>query len=195
LFAMRSTEQEDRSMRVRGGIGASALALLTVAGLAGTSHAQGGLPGVVGEQDCQPGIDAEYAQDQANYDTLLAAVLPEVTALTADLQSLSAETYPELLTHAQTIAGRVPNGRVVLTLPDGTVVVDTGRSNNTYENFQAKTINENHNSRLAIFAAQHYPCSVGIERKFSTTSNAFEDALALRLGDHLSSQGTIRISN
>jgi hypothetical protein len=44
--------------------------------------------------------------------------------------------------------------RIVITLPDGTVVVDTSKNNNTYANFQAKAINENHNTRVAILDAQ-----------------------------------------
>jgi len=80
---------------------------------------------------------------------------------------------------------------------------DTGRpddptnvlaAGNSYQHFVAKTVNENHNSRIAILAAQEYPCGAGIESKLSTTTGQVESYLAVRLGNHLDSLGTARIS-
>ena len=58
----------------------------------------------------------------------------------------------------------------------------------------AKTINENHNSRVAIFMAQEYPCGVGVENKVSTSTGADETYVARRAGNHLDSAGTLRLS-
>jgi hypothetical protein len=97
----------------------------------------------------------------------------------------------------------VTTARVVVTLPDGTVVVDTGKPANTtvtpatgstLANFKAKTINENHNTRLAILDAQQYPCGFGLETKVSTTLGLMETAVAKRLGAYMNSYGTVRVS-
>ncbi len=94
------------------------------------------------------------------------------------------------------MAALLANGRVLITLPDGTVVVDTSKStDNTYANFQAKAINENHNSRIAILDAQHWACGIGLETKTSTTTGAVEVYLAKHLGTYLNSAGTVRPSH
>ena len=88
-----------------------------------------------------------------------------------------------------------------MTLPDGTVVLDTFRPDgdtpanaNSYAHFLAKSINENLNTRVAIAAAQTYPCGIGLESRVSTTTGRFESHFAARLGLHLSSSGTARLS-
>jgi len=65
---------------------------------------------------------------------------------------------------------------------------------NSYDHFKNKTVNENHNSRVAIFSAQQFPCGLGIETKFSTSDNQDESYVSRRLGIHLDSEGTARIS-
>jgi hypothetical protein len=62
------------------------------------------------------------------------------------------------------------------------------------QHFTNKTVNENHNSRIAIVSAQLYPCGVGIESKLSTSTGTTESYVALRLGKHLNSAGTARLS-
>src|SRR5262245_41156643 len=152
-------------------------------------------------QVCQPGIAAAFARHQAAYTALFGAMFtgtPTVQTLTADLNALAEPTYPQLLADAQAMAAKLATGRVVLTLPDGTVAVDTGRpaGTNTWANFQAKTINENHNSRVAIFSAQQYPCGFGLETKASTSGIPItnQSYIAFRAGAHLDSVGTIRMS-
>jgi hypothetical protein len=114
-------------------------------------------------------------------------------------QVTNQSSYAALLALARTVASSInaANGRVVITLPDGTVVLDTSRSDsvNTYANFIAKNVNENHNTRVAIFSAQQYPCGIGLESKFSTSTGNREHYVAIRLGDHLDSEGTVRGSN
>jgi hypothetical protein len=121
--------------------------------------------------------------------------MPNATTLTTDLGAVTNEgTYATLLADAQAMAAKIATGRAVITVPDGTVMVDTSKANNTLANFQAKAINENHNSRVAIFSAQQYPCGLGLERKLSTTDGTVETYLAFRAGTHLDSLGTLRVS-
>jgi hypothetical protein len=112
-----------------------------------------------------------------------------------------ATTYNSLANYAklQVAAG----GRIVITTPDGTVVYDSAKGvANTFANFTAKTINENHNSRVAIIDAQLYECGLGVETKFSTTDKTTEDYVAARLGlgttlaaaSYLNNLGTVRLS-
>jgi hypothetical protein len=106
---------------------------------------------------------------------------------------------------ARSIASSTPTGRVLITLPDGTVVVDTSKPDdpsnstpnvqaNSFQHFKNKTVNENHNTRISILDAQLWPCGLGVERKFSTTDNVSEIYLAERLGDYLNNDGTARLS-
>lgn len=150
-------------------------------------------------QTCQPGLLDQYnGPHQADYVALINALIngnPGAATLIADLAALHDQaTYATLLGHATTIAGSIATGRVLITVPDGTVVLDTSKLNNTYANYLAKAINENHNSRVAILAAQEYQCGLGLERKLSTTDATIETYFALRAGSHLDSYGTLRIS-
>jgi len=124
--------------------------------------------------------------------TLLAAVVDQAT-------------YQSLLDLARSIASSITTGRVLITLPDGTVVVDTSKTDdpsdstpdvqaNSFQHFKNKTVNENHNTRISILNAQLWPCGLGVERKFSTTDNVFEIYLAKRLGPYLNNEGTARLS-
>lgn len=131
------------------------------------------------------------------YDTLNAALTgARVTSLKTKLDAVKNQaTYATLLTDAKATAAIIPNGRVVITLADGTVVVDTFKgAANTYANYKAKTINENHNTRAAIVNTQLYECGVGVETKLSATTNAKEIYVAKRLGNYLDNSGTVRLS-
>jgi hypothetical protein len=82
-----------------------------------------------------------------------------------------------------------------VTLPDGTVVVDTKKTAlNTYANYVAKKINENHNSRIAILDSRLFVCGAGVETKRSTTDGVVENYVAMRLGNYLDNSGSARIS-
>jgi hypothetical protein len=84
-------------------------------------------------------------------------------------------------------AAGVSSPRILVTLADGTTVFDSSRganpnSANTPANATAKAINENHMSRLAIAAAMLGQSGVGMEKKYSTSTQKFEQYLAHRLG-------------
>jgi len=86
-------------------------------------------------------------------------------------------------------------GRVVVTLPDGTVVYDSKETvNNTWSNFNGKIINENHNTRPAIMEAQLFNYGKGYESKYSTSTGSQENYAAFRIGGLGASLGTIRFS-
>lgn len=145
---------------------------------------------------CAPQVQTKLAA--APYDTLNAILTPaKINSFKNKLGAVKDQpTYAALLTEANATAAIVANGRVVVTLPDGTVVVDTAKgATNTFVNFDAKAINENHNTRVAIFDAQIYDCGVGLETKTSSTTGVAEVYLAKRLGAYLDSVGTVRLSH
>jgi hypothetical protein len=135
------------------------------------------------------------------YDQLAKRLWPNMANLTTRAAATRDQpTYQQLLTLANSIATAAA-GRIVITVPDGTVLIDTSRNdgpgdprNNLFQNFLNKTINENHNSRVAILNAQLYPCGIGVESKKSTSTGQFEHYVAIRLGNHLDNQGTVRLS-
>jgi len=144
---------------------------------------------------CAPQVTTKLAA--APYDTLNAILTPaKVTSFRNKLNNVTNQgTYAILLAEANATATLIANGRIVVTLPDGTVVVDTSKgANNTYANFIDKAINENHNTRVAILDAQIYDCGVGLETKTSSSTGVQEVYLAKRLGAYLDSAGTVRLS-
>lgn len=87
--------------------------------------------------------------------------------------------------------------RVLYCAPDGTVIVDTSKSNSFIGYSKDKSINENHNSRIAIMFAQMslFGNGMGVEEKYSTSTKKTEIyAACLVRGKRFSNQGTLRIS-
>ena len=169
--------------------------LVMLAGDNASAQESSPVPTAFPPANCLPGTAAAYNKHKAVYDAMINTLNPKATILRNQLASVSnPATYNTLLSTCKTIANGIQNGRVVITLPDGTVVVDTSKNNNTYQNFQNKAINENHNSRVAIFTAQQWACGTGIESKLSTSTRVRETYYALRLGSHLDSVGTARLS-
>ena len=153
---------------------------------------------------CVPGFNAAFSAHAAQYTLVLNTLAPQTGSL-RNLLNLVVDqpTYATLLTKANTLAASIANGRLLVSLPDGTVVLDTSRPDdpanalpegNSYQHYQDKTVNENHNSRLAILTAQEYPCGVGIESKLSSSTGVREAYVAIRLGAHLDNAGTARLS-
>jgi hypothetical protein len=154
---------------------------------------------------CAPRVQ-QLIENDPEYAKLFQILRPQVPQLKALLAAVVDQaTYQNLLDLARSIAGSTPTGRVLITLPDGTVVVDTSKPDdptdstpnvqaNSFQHFKNKTVNENHNTRISILDAQLWPCGLGVERKFSTTDNVFEIYLAKRLGPYLNNEGTARVS-
>jgi hypothetical protein len=100
-----------------------------------------------------------------------------------------------------------PGLRVVVTLSDGQVALDTSKDTtivggvpvptvgNTFLKFQGKTINENHNSRLSILTALLSNAGTGYEHKWSSSEQKFEIYHAQRMGSTPSHPlGVVRVS-
>jgi hypothetical protein len=163
-------------------------------------------PGLAGAQTCNAGLATAFAGHPAEYTQLATALVPQVGNFNTKLAAtVDQATYQSLLTDARTLAGSLTNGRVLITVPDGTVVIDTAKPDdptnvtpnvfaNSYQHFKNKMVNENHNSRIAILDTQEWPCGVGLESKFSTSDNQRELYVAVRLGAHLDANGTARLS-
>jgi len=94
------------------------------------------------------------------------------------------------------IAGvKGPECRVLVTISDGTVGLDTSKSNNTYANYKAKTINENHNTRAAIMQSLLSNNGKGLEKKISSSNRRFEAYLSTRYGPTTErAYGVVRVS-
>jgi hypothetical protein len=76
-------------------------------------------------QTCNPGIGPAFAAHQAVYTSLLTLLVPQVPALQAGVASVVDQaTYATFLANARTLAGGIVNGRMVVTVPDGTVLID-----------------------------------------------------------------------
>ena len=158
-------------------------------------------------QSCQPGIGPAFAAHQADYTAIANIIVPSNNVVRNLLGAVMDQaTYTSLLNAANAIAAAIPNtGRVVITVPDGTVMVDTNApddpgnampTGNSFAHFQSKTVNtDNHNTRIAILSAQMFECGIGIERRLSTSTGVVETYLAQRLGTHLDSVGTLRGSS
>jgi hypothetical protein len=146
---------------------------------------------------CAPLVATKVTQaPYSGLNTILSSCLVNLTAKLIAVKDQA--TYAPLLTESIACASHVlpaGHGRTVITLPDGTVVVDTSKGPaNIFANFAAKKINENHNSRVAILDAQLYECGIGVETKRSTTDGVVENYVARRLGNYLDSSGTARLS-
>jgi hypothetical protein len=153
---------------------------------------------------CAPKVPQLIEADPV-YAQLFQTLDPQAPQLKALLAAVVDQaTYQNLLDLARSIAGGITTGRVLITLPDGTAVVDTSKPDdpadstpdqaNSFQHFKNKTVNENHNTRISILDAQLWPCGLGVEKKFSTTDNVFEIYLAERLGPYLNNEGTARLS-
>jgi hypothetical protein len=163
-----------------------------------------------------------------NYRAMYNLLTPQEVILTADVAAFIAApgipTYTTVdnaavalanaanvvfgITGTSAILTSPLSARVVITLADGTVLVDTFRgATNTFANFETGIgtgpvaaavplfpLGMNHNTRIAIEDAQAWPSGVGIETKFSTTTSNTLSYVALRLGAYLNNVGTVRLS-
>ena len=84
---------------------------------------------------------------------------------------------------------------ILLSLDDGTVIYDSTKTTNIITNYGAKSINENHNTRPEILNATLSSSGVGTARRFSSSSKAWLQYYALRLGHSpQENMGTLRVS-
>jgi len=117
------------------------------------------------------------------------------------LVDLSANTYTPMVNALNGALGTYGVGtnstlRILLAVDDGTVAYDSSKGvSNTYANYTAGTINENHNTRPEIMVAILGNSGVGISNRYSRTSAAFLKYQATRLGSSTQTNlGTFRVS-
>jgi hypothetical protein len=76
-----------------------------------------------------------------------------------------------------------PTGiRLLVTVADGAVAYDSSKSNNTWAAFQARGINDNHNTRPEILQALLSNSGVGSANRYSTSVKKVDLNLATRFG-------------
>lgn len=74
---------------------------------------------------------------------------------------------------------------MVATIPDGTVWYDSAKgSRNTWNNFENKIINENHNSRACFMDVLLNDQRDSFEMKYSSSTKTNESRVTFRLGDN-----------
>lgn len=118
-------------------------------------------------------------------------------------------SYSPLFSYSKKIASKLKNGRIVVCQQDaGIVIIDTAQPDdpdnllpqgNSLEHWLSNTVNpSNHNTRLAIFSAQLYPCGIGAETALSASVGQLQAGVAFRLNtsvkDYTQSSGTVRLS-
>ena len=74
-----------------------------------------------------------------------------------------------------------PGLRVLVSLPDGTVCYDSDSLTNSYNDYKNKSINENHNSRVAILQALLGNSGTGFEAKVSSSTGKSTNYIAQRI--------------
>ena len=119
----------------------------------------------------------------------------------SDKYVASSAVFDSLVAALKTSFGKT-TARILVCLPDGTVFYDSSRNvsgtvstkTNTWINADNKTINENHNTRAAIINAQLVEDGVSFESKFSTSTDNYEDYVAVRIGAQGANAGTVRYS-
>jgi hypothetical protein len=73
--------------------------------------------------------------------------------------------------------------RIVFTIPDGTVWYDSSKGKkNTWDNFESKSINENHNTRAPFMNVLIQNNRRSFETKYSSSTKKNEYRLAYRFG-------------
>lgn len=91
----------------------------------------------------------------------------------------------ELDNSLSTLGNSYNNFRILITVTDGTVVYDSSKKNNSYDNFTHKLINENHNTRLSIIGALIKHSGKAWEFKYSTSTQKREYYVAHRVNSRL----------
>jgi hypothetical protein len=142
---------------------------------------------------------------QPLYKLLYSTLLKNNAKLVTDLGAMIASTnqpaaYSSYLAEIQaafpSITFGSPSPRLLIAESDGTVIIDSSKSlaTNTYANWQAKAINENHNTRAAVSSCQLFTEGASYETKYSSTVHANQAYVAIRAGPFRDNFGTFRYS-
>jgi hypothetical protein len=99
-----------------------------------------------------------------------------IASLNTFISQVSSNTVPNYN------LGNIPKFRILVTIADGTVFFDSYKTNNTYNNFIKKQINENHGTRHYIQQSFHSKDGIGYEAKWSSTTDEIDTYYSVRLG-------------
>lgn len=134
----------------------------------------------------------------APYNTLFAFLNPNVPAITLLVKGIKNQrSYGQLVRFARALEHQLPGSQLSIAQSDGTPVFDGSKvddpgdalpKGNSFAHFQAKTITENLNTRISFLDAQEHVDGLGAEAKSKLAY------VAIRLGKHLQSSGTARLS-
>lgn len=131
-----------------------------------------------------------YLDNQQEIDTYLREMLDSTDENEYDVAGLKIV----VLLSKQNVEIPFSDLRLLFCQPDGTVVYDSGKTNSR-ELWKSKSINENHNTRVAIMQAQLLEEGIGEEIRQSTSVEGnFSHYYAVRLGSYKNNDGTIIIS-
>jgi hypothetical protein len=129
------------------------------------------------------------------YNTIL------VNNLETELQKLQIvdsegqyDSFVALITKLFGVTIGTESPRILVTESDGTVIMDSSKTTNTYANWKAKKINENHNTRIAVLNSQLQEGGVGSETKYSSSTGTKQVYVAVRAGAFLEAAGSFRLS-
>lgn len=160
-----------------------------------------------------PGVVHELQWD-TTYRELYILLAPTVPTFTAEMFLFEGgANYATILAQAQALvtatntafglSGTAPqSARVVIALPNGTPVIDTGALVNTYVAATGvplvipfvNLIGVNQNTFSSVMTALQFPNGVGIESGLNLSTGLFETSLTIRLGPQIDSAGTIRLT-
>ena len=106
------------------------------------------------------------------------SVFPKNIVYNGLLQSL--QKFVDDVSNRTIDYGTFTDLRVQVILPDGTVMFDTYKTNNSYENFLTRSITENRGGCQYYQSAVH--TGVGYETMWSSTTGGLESVYASRMG-------------
>jgi hypothetical protein len=167
------------------------------------------------EGPCAPDV-RRMIEKNPTYNFLFGSICEQTDTIMDLLSAVTdCESYDNLFNFCSGLASTIPNGRIIVTLPDGTVVVDTFQAFcdcdtpdcpvdfpcdvadnlcNGYNFFLDNFVGANQNTSVSAFDAQLWPCGVGCETRFDLSSGSVEAIVAVRLGEYLNNTGTVIVS-
>lgn len=129
----------------------------------------------------------KFLSTKGNYpDTPYNILYSFLTSITSDKYQQNINLLNDFITEAKNndpVKSR--EHRILATIPDGTVWFDSSKgAKNTWDNYQSKTINENHNTRACFMDVLINGIRDSFELKYSTTTKTDEYRVTFRLGDN-----------
>lgn len=103
------------------------------------------------------------------------------------------ETYQVIFNKVTSFIGD-KDIRAIISDPDGRVLIDTSKTNNSYENYSANAIGDNRNARAEFMAVQLLEGGVSYATKFSNYRYDTQSYVTMRIGNFRDNAGSISFS-